>query len=109
MAYIARFGIAAFIKRQLTTKVNDESFAVMFDESMNKTTKNKQLDLHVRHWTTDKKGTYVCSLYNGSQFQGHSTAVDLLDTFKISQRYMFYKTCLTQVPNIRLIFQKVSF
>lgn len=29
-AYIARFGI----KRQLTTKINDESFVVMSDESM---------------------------------------------------------------------------
>ncbi len=29
-----------------------EKFSLgMLDESMNMTTKNKQLDLHVRHWT----------------------------------------------------------
>lgn len=87
-AYIARFGIAPFVKRQLITKVNDDSFVVMFDESMNKTTKNKLLDLHVRYWTTDETGLYVCTGYCGSEFLGHSTAEDLLDKFKVWRKYI---------------------
>ncbi|XP_073715732.1 uncharacterized protein [Misgurnus anguillicaudatus] len=81
-AYIARFDIASFVKRQLITKVNEDSFVVLFDESMNKTTKNKQLDIHIRNWTTDETGTYIYTRCCGSEFLGHSTAEDLLDKFK---------------------------
>lgn len=33
------------------------SFVVMFDESMNRTTKSKQLDMHVRYWVNDENGS----------------------------------------------------
>ncbi|KAI2645289.1 Alanine--tRNA ligase [Labeo rohita] len=94
----ARFGIAPFIKRQLTSKINDKSFIVMFDESMNRTTKNKQLDLHVRYWTTDETGTYVCSRYYGSEFLGHSTAEDLLDKFKEGTKEL----CLSKMLSLSM-------
>ncbi len=54
------------------------------DESLNKMTKSKQLDLHIRYWVDD----HVQSRYLGSQFMGHATAVDLLKHFKVS----FYKS-----------------
>ncbi|KAK9976520.1 hypothetical protein ABG768_021725 [Culter alburnus] len=50
----------------------------MFDESLNHTSKKKQLDIHVRFWNDDK----VHSRYLGSHFIGHSTAQDLLKHFK---------------------------
>ncbi|KAK9978890.1 hypothetical protein ABG768_020628 [Culter alburnus] len=50
----------------------------MFDESLNHTSKKKQLDIHVRFWNDDK----VRSRYLGSHFIGHSTAQDLLKNFK---------------------------
>ncbi|XP_028297108.1 uncharacterized protein LOC114458926 [Gouania willdenowi] len=50
----------------------------MFDESLNETTKNKQLDVHVRFWDEGQ----VQSRYLGSQFMGHSTAQDLLSHLK---------------------------
>ncbi|KAK9955915.1 hypothetical protein ABG768_015756 [Culter alburnus] len=50
----------------------------MFDESLNHTSKKKQLDIHVRFWNDDK----VHSRYLGSHFIGHSMAQDLLKHFK---------------------------
>ena len=83
-AYFVRFGLAPYIKKELTSKVNEDAFVIMLDESMNRSTKNKQLDLHVGHWTTDETGTHVQSRFFGSQFLGHSTADDLLEHFKVN-------------------------
>lgn len=83
--YLARFGIAPYVKKELVAWINQGNFVIMFDESMNRATKSKQLDLHVRHWVTDQTGTHhVQSRYLGSQFMGHSTAEDLLEHFKVS-------------------------
>lgn len=49
-AYIAKFGLAIHIKEELVSKVNKSLFVLMFDESLNETTKNKQLNVHVRFW-----------------------------------------------------------
>ncbi|XP_067234025.1 uncharacterized protein [Chanodichthys erythropterus] len=82
-AYLARFGIAPYVKKELVARINQGNFVIMFDESMNRATNSKQLDLHVRHWVTDQTGTHhVQSRYLGSQFMGHSTAEDLLEHFK---------------------------
>nr|XP_055062823.1 uncharacterized protein LOC129445852 [Misgurnus anguillicaudatus] len=77
-AYIARFGLAPYITKILVADVNKDMFVLMFDESLNETSKNKQLDLHVRYWGQD----HVQSRYLGSQFMGHGTAQDLLHHFK---------------------------
>lgn len=80
-AYITKFGLAPFITKELTDHVNmSNGFVIMFDESLNKMTKSKQLDLHIRYWVDD----HVQSRYFGSQFMGHATAVDLLKHFKVS-------------------------
>lgn len=75
-----KFGIAPFIKQQLISEVSKDSFVVMFDESLNRSTNNKQTDLHIRHWT----GDCVQSQYFGSQFLGHATAQDLVHNFMVS-------------------------
>ncbi|KAJ8348774.1 hypothetical protein SKAU_G00273630 [Synaphobranchus kaupii] len=77
-AYITRFGLAPYIKKELISNVNTGTFVLMFDESLNNSTKTKQLDVHVRYW----EGDHVQSRYLGSQFMGHSTAQDLLQHFK---------------------------
>ena len=84
--YLARFGLAPNMKRELLSSVNQGTFVIMFDESMNRTTKNKQLDLHVRYWVNDENGSRVQSRYLGSQYMGHSTAEDLLEKFRVSQQ-----------------------
>lgn len=87
-AYITKFGLAPFITKELTDQVNmANGFVVMFDESLNKMTKSKQLDLHIRYWVDD----HVQSRYFGSQFMGHATAVDLLKHFKVSFYSEFLK------------------
>lgn len=55
-------------------------FVVMFDESLNRSTNNKQMDLHIRYWA----GDCVQSRYFGSRFLGHATAQDLLHNFMVS-------------------------
>ncbi|XP_077085755.1 uncharacterized protein LOC143737776 isoform X2 [Siphateles boraxobius] len=76
-SYITRFGIADFIKRELISKITGP-FVLMFDESLNRTTKTKQLDLHVRFWEAGQ----VQSRYLGSQFMSHATAEDLMKHVK---------------------------
>lgn len=81
-AYISKFGVAPYISEQLVADANKDVFVLMFDESLNQTTKTKQLDLHVRYWCEDN----VQSRYAGSQFMGHGTAQDLLRHFKVSRQ-----------------------
>ncbi|XP_059415170.1 uncharacterized protein LOC132149789 [Carassius carassius] len=78
-SYILKFGLAPYFKNQLITAVNNAGpFVLMFDESLNHSTKNKQLDVHVRFW----EAGCVQSRYLGSQFMGHSKSEDLLHHFK---------------------------
>lgn len=79
-AYITKFGLAEYIKRDLVAKVNNGLFVVMFDESLNQVTKTKQLDIHVGFWDEGE----VQSRYLGSQFMGHATAQDLLVSVRVS-------------------------
>ena len=52
--YVAKFGLAPYIKKALITEVQTcGAFVLMFDETLNQTTKTKQLDLHVRYWLND--------------------------------------------------------
>lgn len=56
--------------KELISRVNKVLFVIMFDESRNRTTKNKQLD---NRWDWHPHQSRFC----GSQFMGHSTADDL--------------------------------
>ncbi|XP_058628921.1 uncharacterized protein LOC131538802 [Onychostoma macrolepis] len=77
--YFMRFRLATFFKQQLVDTINKAGpFVLMFDESLNQSTKKKQLDVHVRFWDDD----CVQSRYLGSQFLGHGTAQDLLHHIK---------------------------
>ena len=52
--------------------IQDTPWVLMFDESLNKVTQQKQLDLWVRYWNAKE------SKYWTSEFMGHATANDLL-------------------------------
>lgn len=87
--YTTKRGLAAFTTKQLTDQVSKATcFVVMFDESLNKTTKTNQLDLHLLYWVGDQ----AQSRYFGSQFMGHATAVDSLKHVKVSiiQKNFYY-------------------
>lgn len=66
---------ADFIKRALILKVTGP-FVLMFDKSLNRTNKRKQLDLHVRFWEDGQ----VKLSYLESQF----TAENVLKHVKVS-------------------------
>lgn len=83
-AYMTKFGLAHFIRKALISQIGTDTFIIMFDESLCKTTKNKQLDVHIRYWTSDGSGSHVQSRYLDSQFMGHATAQDLLIHFKVN-------------------------
>ena len=83
-SYLAKFGIYPHIRNQLFKELGDDCFVLMFDESLNKASKAKQMDLYIRFWTNDGGERHVRSRYLGSQFMGHSTADDLMTHFKVS-------------------------
>lgn len=64
MTYLIKFSLSPFITKQLADQINEATCLVIkFDESLNKTVKTKQLDLHVCYWVDDQ----VQSWYFGSQ------------------------------------------
>lgn len=65
-AYISVFGIAPFFLDTLKKSIKGK-YCVLFDESLNKKSQQKQMDIHVRFWTEDNK---VITTYFGSQFLG---------------------------------------
>lgn len=77
-AYVACHGIYLYFKAQFKQKMGSEPYVLLFDESLNKPTQTKQLDIHVRIWEHD----LVASRYYGSSFIGHATAADILVSFK---------------------------
>lgn len=84
--YMIRFGLASFFKQQLIDNINKAGpFVLMFDESLNQSTKKKQLDVHIRFWQNDS----VQSRYLGSRFLGHGKAEDLLHNIKVSYQLNF--------------------
>lgn len=72
------FGIATHFSALLENKVINEPFVMLFDESLNKELKKKQLDLLIRYWNNNT----VESRYYTSDFLGHACAVDLVKTFE---------------------------
>lgn len=73
-AYVMKFGVAPYIIKLLVANVNIGSFTLMFDETVNQTTKTIHLDLYVCYWKENR----VQSRYLGSQFMDHGRAEDLL-------------------------------
>lgn len=50
-SYLCNFGIAPYFREQLKSQIKKgSSYVLLFDESMNSKTKNKQMDLHARIW-----------------------------------------------------------
>ena len=89
--YIMRFGLANFFKQQVIDTINQEGpFVLMFDESLNHSTKKEQLDVHVCFWDED----CVQSRYLGSQFLGHGKAQDLLHLIKVSVSTFHFSVCV---------------
>ena len=74
-SYLISFGVVPHLKSILIEEIKGEPFSLMFDESLNKSLTQKQLDIHLRYWN----GGVVQSRYFDSKMLGHSTSDDLLE------------------------------
>ena len=58
---------------------NVGDFVLLFDESLNKITHTKQMDIHVRYW--QQENNQVQTRYMKSVYMGHGTADDMMEHF----------------------------
>jgi len=80
-SYMLKYGLAPYFKQLLPEAVKRSPlYVILFDESLNKSTQEKQMDVHVRYWEAGE----VHTRYMGSEFMGHATADDLLGKLKSS-------------------------
>ena len=80
-SYICKFGLAPHFKKLLMNHIKQEPYYVLlFDESLNKITQTKQMDILARFW----EGEQVKSRYLTLNFLGHATAEKMvnLDLFQ---------------------------
>ena len=83
LKYVINWGLAPHFKDLLKTKLqNFEFFLISFDESLNKSTQNCQMDIGIRFWSQEAKQVEV--RYWDSQFLGHAISRDLLENFNKS-------------------------
>ena len=79
--YLCQFGLAPHFSSLLKSRISkDSEYVLLFDESVNKKPKNKQLDIHIRLCHHDQ----VHTRYLTSQFIGYAAATDLLEHFNAS-------------------------
>ena len=101
--YLSCYGIAPYFKSLLERHVKEDSFVLLFDESLNKEMQMKQLDIHLRFWNDN----IVQSRYFDSQFLGHATSLHLLDSCTDSVSHLGLKN-VVQVsmdgPNVNWSF-----
>ena len=81
-SYLIRFGLAPYFEKEVLDMVTkpENLCVVSFDESFNNIIQQEQMDLILRSWDEERKR--VVGRYFGSQFPGHTRAVDLLSKFK---------------------------
>ena len=79
-AYVVCFGLAPHFKSELLKNLNrSDTFVILFDESLNFKTQNKQMDFFVRFF--DKTKRLIVTRYYDSAFIGHGRAVDMVKHF----------------------------
>ena len=79
-AYIICHGLAPYFSQQLKDHVRLlDSFVILFDESFNRFTQNKQMDIHIRFFDDGRNAVHT--RYFTSAFLGHTTAANMVDVF----------------------------
>ena len=64
--YVMRFGLAPHFKAHINSAVNRcSAYIHLFDESYNAMTKNKQMDIFIRYWTSEERvgSRYIQSMF----------------------------------------------
>ena len=107
--FIVKFGIAPYFVELLNSQLKDlEYFVAFFDESFNYVSKKqKQMDLHIRFWDSDKD--VVATRHYSSEFLAESSGNDICSHFE--QCLCPLEKEKLQVssdgPNVNLLFLKV--
>ena len=77
-AYIICHGLAPNFSQQLKDQVRLlDSLVILFDESFNRFTQNKQMDIHIRFFDDGRNAVHT--RYFISAFLGHATAANMVD------------------------------
>ena len=86
IGYIVTYGLAPYFRSEIMQDLKPSGprlpphFTSCFDESHNKVTMTKQMDVHVIYFNEETKLVERC--YIGSQFMGHASHQDIFDEFK---------------------------
>ena len=107
-SYVAHFGLAPYFYEQLLAIItNGPYYTILFDESLNESVQQGQMNILVRFWSDEESKVVV--RYLGSEFMGRSTANDVLITFLNGTKDV-EKSKMLQVssdgPNVNLLFLK---
>ena len=79
--YLISFGIAPYFREKLLQKIKEaECLTVCFDECLNTYFQKEQMDITAHYFHEDR----VVTQFFDSQFLGHTTADDLLNSLKTS-------------------------
>ena len=83
-SYLITHGLATYFHDRMlaSLKDGDVKYVISFDESLNRTQQQEQMDVIVRFWDNEKNK--VCSRYFDSNFLGHTSAQDLLKSLQSS-------------------------
>ena len=105
-SYICCFGIAPYFKQNLKELLASQPhFMILFDETLNRATKSKQMNVHCRFWQDGQISTRYCA----SAFMGHAKVDDMLQHFEDCMKE-FNVNELTQIsmdgPNVNWKFYK---
>ena len=80
MNYLICFAIGPYLRRNYCKRSKKQCLTISFDESLNKDFQTEQMNSIVHYFSEDR----VVTQYFDSQFMGHTTAGDLLKSFKCS-------------------------
>ena len=88
VGYIVTYGLAPYFRTKVMRDLKPPGprlppkFTSCFDESHNKVTMSKQMDIHVIYFNEETKLVERC--YIGSEFMGHANHQDIFNEFKKS-------------------------
>ena len=86
--YLTEYALGPHFKSVLEDKIKSgdgPSKYFMFGESLNDNLQKKQLDFHIRHWSTDG---VMGTRYWKSDFLGKACAIDLVNRFQVLDKEM---------------------
>ena len=81
-SYLITHGLASYFHDRMlaSLKDGDVKYVISFDESLNRTQQQEQMDMIIHFWDNEKNK--VCSRYFDSNFLGHTSAQDLLKSLQ---------------------------